>query len=351
MAEEFDQLPKNLRNISTRLVDNRDRRTFFICIIIILMSTAVTMSLILNTSEKFDNKSDTSILNLYDTDQSTILSDVLSPDVVKSQQEIILNLHLTATVHHNVTFNGFKLSENVDKEDCIECILKKIISPEVGNNSVRTKNDDNLQATGFNLTDVFNTSDVENCNSNNKSCEANLNRTELNKLSVPRRKRQLNVHNRIVDRDPSARNKNCTGNNCFPDETNDFQIKICTNNKNESCIGLQSDTTYKIIHFDRIKRQESNVNSTLIDEVVEATTINETFGLSDESGDCFNKNPEYVVYMWVLCLIALATALKLYYLIKTFLAIFMVITYTVLIINSSTDKFTKKYITADLFDM
>lgn len=48
----------------------------------------------------------------------------------------------------------------------------------------------------------------------------------------------------------------------------------------------------------------------------------------DESsgGDCVH--PEYLVFTWVLCLIALATTLKLYFLVKTFLASIMVAVYT-----------------------
>lgn len=43
------------------------------------------------------------------------------------------------------------------------------------------------------------------------------------------------------------------------------------------------------------------------------------------------SHPEYLVFTWVLCLIALATGLKLYYLVKTFMASIMVCCYAVLI--------------------
>lgn len=49
---------------------------------------------------------------------------------------------------------------------------------------------------------------------------------------------------------------------------------------------------------------------------------------TEESDDCVH--PEYLVFTWVLCLIALATTLKLYFLVKTFLASIMVAVYTVL---------------------
>lgn len=43
------------------------------------------------------------------------------------------------------------------------------------------------------------------------------------------------------------------------------------------------------------------------------------------------SHPEYLVFTWVLCLIALATGLKLYYLVKTFMASIMVLCYAILI--------------------
>lgn len=57
-------------------------------------------------------------------------------------------------------------------------------------------------------------------------------------------------------------------------------------------------------------------------EVVRNTTDSESPKFS---------HPEYIVFTWVLCLIALATALKLYYLIKLFLAVVMLIVYFILI--------------------
>lgn len=49
--------------------------------------------------------------------------------------------------------------------------------------------------------------------------------------------------------------------------------------------------------------------------------------------------PEYMVFTWVLCLIALATGLKLYYLIKTFMAFIMVLCYAVLILAAFPNVF------------
>ncbi|XP_014225754.1 adenylate cyclase type 8-like isoform X1 [Trichogramma pretiosum] len=51
---------------------------------------------------------------------------------------------------------------------------------------------------------------------------------------------------------------------------------------------------------------------------------------------------EYIVFTWILCLVALASALKLYYLIKTALATMIVIVYAVLILVVSKDRFSSR---------
>jgi hypothetical protein len=58
---------------------------------------------------------------------------------------------------------------------------------------------------------------------------------------------------------------------------------------------------------------------------------------SREYEQCLNA--EYVVYTWVLCLVALATALKLYYLVKTTLATVMVSVFTTLILVAYKEVF------------
>ncbi|XP_062563434.1 adenylyl cyclase 78C [Armigeres subalbatus] len=57
-----------------------------------------------------------------------------------------------------------------------------------------------------------------------------------------------------------------------------------------------------------------------------------TFTAVDSVGHQVCVHPDYVVFTWVLCLISLATALKLYYLVKTFMALTMVACYSILIL-------------------
>lgn len=64
---------------------------------------------------------------------------------------------------------------------------------------------------------------------------------------------------------------------------------------------------------------------------------NHTFTYNTDINQYLNEpnyscsHPEYLVFTWILCLIALATGLKLYYLVKTFMATIMVVSYAVLI--------------------
>lgn len=53
------------------------------------------------------------------------------------------------------------------------------------------------------------------------------------------------------------------------------------------------------------------------------------------------QHPEYIVFTWILCLIALATVLKLYYLVKTTMAAVMVACYISLIIKVYPYNFEK----------
>lgn len=81
----------------------------------------------------------------------------------------------------------------------------------------------------------------------------------------------------------------------------------------------------------RLKRSVSDFPEVLL---TETTSFSPVF---ISPFQCFH--PEYIVFTWILCLIALATALKLYYLIKLFLAVVMLAVYTVLILVPYYDVF------------
>lgn len=77
--------------------------------------------------------------------------------------------------------------------------------------------------------------------------------------------------------------------------------------------------------IDKSNRTENDIVSTI--RII--TTANDVENDNDY-GSCLE--PEYIVFTWVLCLVALATALKLYYLVKTFMALGLVTVFCVLIL-------------------
>lgn len=120
---------------------------------------------------------------------------------------------------------------------------------------------------------------------------------------------------------------NCTG-NCFKDMIHTVGLKnlIPTIPKNLS----HAKRT-----LEGMDRQIFMTNS----------SIGMTGVITSTYDDC--PHPEYIVFTWVLCMIALATALKLYYLIKLFLAIVMVAVYSILILMGYNTVFTGDYISED----
>lgn len=69
-------------------------------------------------------------------------------------------------------------------------------------------------------------------------------------------------------------------------------------------------------------------------ELFNSYALNASDELERRKNDC--AHPEYIIFTWVLCLVSLATALKLYFLIKTCLALAMVGCYMILILTYPT---------------
>ncbi|CAH1986816.1 unnamed protein product [Acanthoscelides obtectus] len=105
-------------------------------------------------------------------------------------------------------------------------------------------------------------------------------------------------------------------------------------------LNLKLSNLSRSLRFNRRRRKRSLVvhNITSIEPDSESET-NDTFGGSINMLRPNCKHPEYIVFTWVLCMVALATALKLYYLIKLFLAILMVVIYTSLILRPTDNIF------------
>lgn len=129
----------------------------------------------------------------------------------------------------------------------------------------------------------------------------------------------------INDLSTNVTNKSITnlGKNWIKQQPNDFDVirAFYKRTKNDSSVS-----------FIRLARESS---SRLKSRLIRSAAFEKTEAqLSDPC-----SHPEYMVFTWVLNLIALATGLRLYYLVKTFLAFVMVFTKATLILAAYPEVF------------
>ncbi|XP_061392005.1 adenylyl cyclase 78C [Musca vetustissima] len=255
MAEEFSGLPTILKRNSAKLVHQRQRRTYFICAVIVLITVLSAIGLILcPSSAYFDG-----IPNTDEGNERSILSSSLkaaAPDgssatsLGNGEKEIKVNVYLSATIHHNITINAANGAGAIVDTNAF---LADNLANASTNDFVRRSIVNVLNLTQSNAIGLFNNS-MESFESSHRSLVLGGQRT---------------------------------------DDTNSSFIN------NNSMI---TDSNYTVIYID-----PSNVDSV----------------------EC--AHPEYIVFTWILCLVSLATALKLYYLVKVIMAVCMVAFYTTLI--------------------
>lgn len=149
-------------------------------------------------------------------------------------------------------------------------------------------------------------------------------------------------------------NQNITVNliNQSTDKNNNLMNKS-TNEKKKST--KESLIPENLLIFNRQRYEKNHIepnNTQLLEHLKMEETKNHLnllkyFGVKNTRQEAEDTNegyrecifPEYIVFTWVLCLIALATGLKLYYLVKTFMAFIMVICYALLILVAFPDVF------------
>lgn len=263
MAEEFQQLPESLQRISSTLVHNRNRRTAFICGVIVIMSIASSISLV--------NLKSNNVLTETNTASPVSFAYLMRDSENSPNQSIVLNLSLNATINNNYTINISNTSNC--SEDCIKSILGNIGLNEI-------------------------IEDAENI----------TRLTSATSEAIKSLSQKLSNISQLVEK---------------------------------NTIVIRKRNTILL------RRKRSTATTTT--EAPTGTENNVTTSNTD-SGTIILRNcrhPEYIVFTWVLCLIALATALKLYYLIKLFLAVVMVIVYTVLILLPYNNSFNNLHSEVD----
>ncbi|XP_017048724.1 adenylyl cyclase 78C [Drosophila ficusphila] len=227
MAEEFPGLPRCLKTNSAKLVHQRQRRTLFICGVIVSMCMLSAIGLVLCPSSTY--------IGTVDEHSRFLRLTSLYSNSSLAEREYKLNVYLSATIHHNIT----------------------ISTPTSGG--------------AGSLVDITSGPSDELVRS-----------TLANALS-------LNLTPPLELYEQSHRPYTLT--------TNGHSVSLGNFSYGDSA-GMRSTV--------------------------------------DLESDC--AHPEYLVFTWVLCLVSLATALKLYYLVKAIMALGMVGFYTTLIMfKFSTD--------------
>lgn len=138
---------------------------------------------------------------------------------------------------------------------------------------------------------------------------------------------QANVNNNFT---LNFENKPCDG-TCWEDLKQDVESKV--SNKTTSILKNLRKNVLQQTKQTLINRRKRDIHKSNKTNAVAGVVVDDNSTTTDQMNhdeDC--RHPEYVVFTWVLCLIALATALKLYYLIKILLLIIMLVVYTVLIL-------------------
>lgn len=323
MAEEFQQLPESLQKMSSTLVHNRKSRTAFICGVIILMAFASSAMLISETNEYEPSGSSTESttqlsstlhrtdIKISDVDSSKNNKRSSGDDFLVPQQQINMNLYLTAVIHHNITVNEPKMF-NINEQNCNRTCMKNFVNM-VGFEEV-IKSMSNFKINSSISIQEDTTNIVKSDGITNDSNKTSMDDYEdLNGTSQ-------NIETRCSYSTETNQKTNCD------------VVRIKRN-----VLGSVNFSFANILDSKRLDVSNNNV------QVVDASTYevsNNSYVEPENVKVC--DHPEYIVFTWVLCLIALATALKLYYLIKTFLAIIMVAVYTILILVFFENVFLEK---------
>ncbi|XP_055913036.1 adenylyl cyclase 78C isoform X2 [Eupeodes corollae] len=247
MAEEFSGFPKILKHNSAKLVHQRQRRTVFICLVIVLMSVLSSVGLVLCPTSTFvdgENK-----------EKSSSITSVGA--AVSNDSGLKVDVHISATIYHNITIN-------------------------------------NLQQPVLNyaLVDSINTDNLTTDSTSRKLLAASMPTNNV-------------VQQSIVD---------------------------AAINLTKSIPSLNLLENHQLESFESSKRALVLQTTAIPIPAVASSNVSDKPSVEPmvvQFPDC--AHPEYIVFTWILCLIALATALKLYYLVKTMMAVIMVAGYTVLI--------------------
>ncbi|RZF48787.1 hypothetical protein LSTR_LSTR008136 [Laodelphax striatellus] len=119
MAEEFQQLPDPLQKISSILVQNRLRRTGFICVFITLMCISATLTLVFSPDDHRHQP------NLFEEQIRTLARSVRSIDGNELPPTVVNSASNSSDLFHNKTTRNSNLSNYITTQDTTFRSLRK----------------------------------------------------------------------------------------------------------------------------------------------------------------------------------------------------------------------------------
>ena len=161
----------------------------------------------------------------------------------------------------------------------------------------------------------------------------NVSEFRTNKLEVSNSK----IYFHKIWKNLLSQNRTFSTNKSQPQEKLLLRSADCSGADDSSVNDMSADDSSFVVQK-LVKRDTEDENVDSVTTTTEVKTVLEHVNHHDASEPEQCPALEYIVYTWVLCLVALATALKLYYLVKTTLATVMVFVFTTLFLVASSKE-------------
>lgn len=330
MAEEFQQLPVVLQTMSSVLVHHRNRRTAFICGVVALMAVTASVSLVCCPTQEAETE-------YYQGNDSSAPMAVVN-QVVSSVAMEIATHELTSNSTGRPPVNESRNSTlSTDSSTRIK-MLNDVTTPKPQVRRRRQLQNLTQNSTTGHLSSKQNFSLI--IRGKNKSSDLSDNVNYLhnkNKTYVEPSRVAENESVRTFSSNDNSMHKEMFSNSR---DWGSKQLSKTETQQNSSTsingvsflknLSLSLSEQYRrltedLIYSDKVKTfRNMTINKQLQQDTSEAEKC---------------VHPEYIVFTWVLCLMALATSLKLYYLVKTALAFTMVTVFYVLILVAYPEVF------------
>lgn len=251
-------------------------------------------------------------------DTNTILEHLNVPnlqDCIKNIDNCSANVKIISGIHSNVSLERHKRNEN----NKTNTILGEL------NGSEMTVIGENVRPKRF----------VE------ETEEAIIKEVENNKINaIAEGKEDVRVGTEIIINN-ATESKELKINISYPQNNinaiitdSDNNIRVSHSKVGETISSIIANT--RSFYWGRKQAQTKDTNSTNETDVEDLTEVLRSDLMIDY---CFH--PEYVVFTWIMCLVALTTTLRLYYLVKTFLAVILVTVFSLLITVAFPELFSE----------